>query len=366
LPRSLGAPALHHPPLGPAVWSPPLERLRAAGEVLRGVARPHRAARRGAGLPAHRPPAAADALRHARGAVERLHPHRPPQGAARAGSALASRRAQWAQHHRGRARPRHRLSHGKHRDRGGDLRVSRARPAHGVLRRQPRHPARAGHGAGHRRRLRGGQPVRRSRPGRFESARGPAMSDLAAASAAPLPRVNLYLACGAALTAFALAVALLGLVYSPYAPSQVDLLRRLAPPSPTHLLGTDRFGRDVLSRVLAGGWRSITLGFGATALGLAIGLPIALLTGFYRGRLDQIVMRFVDALLSIPTLVFALLVIVGLGPGLVQAVLALGVAASPPFVRLPRCAVPDPAPPAYVTAARARGESALYIQYGEI
>jgi peptide/nickel transport system permease protein len=161
-------------------------------------------------------------------------------------------------------------------------------------------------------------------------------------------------------------VALLGLAYSPYAPAKVDLLHRLAPPSPAHLLGTDRFGRDVLSRVLAGGWRSITLGFGATALGLAIGLPVALLTGFYRGRLDQIVMRFVDALLSIPTLVFALLVIVGLGPGLVQAVLALGVAASPKFVRIVRSAVLEAASHDYVTAARARGENALYIQYGEI
>ncbi len=192
------------------------------------------------------------------------------------------------------------------------------------------------------------------------------MSDSAVLSAAPPARANLYLVFGASLTALAIAVALLGLAYSPYAPSKVDLLHRLAPPSPAHLLGTDRFGRDVLSRVLAGGWRSITLGFGATALGLAIGLPIALLTGFYRGRLDQVVMRFVDALLSIPTLVFALLVIVGLGPGLVQAVLALGVAASPKFVRIVRSAVLEAAGHDYVTAARARGESALYIQYGEI
>ncbi len=192
------------------------------------------------------------------------------------------------------------------------------------------------------------------------------MSDLAPAPAPPLARMNLYLGFGAGLTALAIAVALLGLAYSPYAPSKVDLLHRLAPPSLVHLLGTDRFGRDVLSRVLAGGWRSITLGFGATALGLAIGLPVALATGFYGGRLDQIVMRFVDALLSIPTLVFALLVIVGLGPGLVQAVLALGVAASPKFVRIVRSAVLDAASHDYVTAARARGESALYIQYGEI
>jgi peptide/nickel transport system permease protein len=192
------------------------------------------------------------------------------------------------------------------------------------------------------------------------------MTELALAQAPSLRRVNAYLLAGALLTSLALAVSFIGIFYSPYAPAQVDLLHRLAPPSLVHLLGTDRFGRDVLSRVLAGGWRSMTLGFGATALGLAIGLPIALATGYFRGRVDQVVMRFVDALLSIPTLVFALLIIVGLGPGQLQAILALGVAASPKFVRIVRGAALDAASQDYVTAARARGEGALYIQYGEV
>jgi len=192
------------------------------------------------------------------------------------------------------------------------------------------------------------------------------MSEPRLAPEAPAPRANRYLVIGATLTGLTLGTAVLGLLYSPYAPAQVDLLHRLAPPGAGHLLGTDRFGRDVLSRVLAGGWRSMTLGFGATAVGLAIGLPIALLTGLHRGVLDQAVMRVVDALLSIPTLVFALLVIAGLGPGLGQAVLALGVAAAPKFVRIVRSAVLDAASQDYVTAARARGEGALYIQYGEI
>jgi peptide/nickel transport system permease protein len=191
------------------------------------------------------------------------------------------------------------------------------------------------------------------------------VTELAVRFAAP-PRRNIYLTVGLALTLLAVGAALTGTVYTPYAPAQVDLVHRLAAPSLDHLLGTDRFGRDLLSRVLAGGWRSITLGFGATFLGLAIGLPIALLTGFYRGRVDQIVMRFVDALLSIPTLVFALLIIVGLGPGQLQAILALGVAASPKFVRVVRSAVLDAASQDYVLAARARGEGALFIQYGEI
>ncbi|MFI4988191.1 MAG: ABC transporter permease, partial [Alphaproteobacteria bacterium] len=179
-------------------------------------------------------------------------------------------------------------------------------------------------------------------------------------------RANRYLLTGAALTLAAILASLLGLLYTPYGPTHVDLLHRLALPSAAHLFGTDRFGRDVLSRVLAGGWRSLTLGFGATALGLALGLPVALATGYWRGRVDQVVMRFVDALLSIPTLVFALLIIVGLGAGQLQAILALGVASAPRFVRIVRGAVLEAASQDYVTAARARGERALYIQYGEI
>jgi len=185
-------------------------------------------------------------------------------------------------------------------------------------------------------------------------------------AAAPRGRPNRYLRAGLALTAAALAASALGLLYTPYSPRQVDLLHRLARPTLDHLFGTDRFGRDVLSRVLAGGWRSLTLGFGATGLGLAIGLPVALATGYFRGAVDQIVMRFVDALLSIPTLVFALLIIVGLGPGQLQAILALGVASSPKFVRIVRSAVLAAAGEDYVTAAKARGERALYIQYGEL
>jgi peptide/nickel transport system permease protein len=179
-------------------------------------------------------------------------------------------------------------------------------------------------------------------------------------------RPDAYLLVGGALTAAAMAAALIGLFWTPYAPNHVDLLHRSTAPGLAHWLGTDQFGRDVLSRVMAGGWRSLSLGFAATALSLAISLPVALAAGYWRGRLDQAMMRFVDALLSIPTLVFAMLIIVALGSGHVQAVLALGVAAAPKFVRIIRGATIDAAGEDYVTAAKARGESALYTQYREI
>jgi peptide/nickel transport system permease protein len=177
---------------------------------------------------------------------------------------------------------------------------------------------------------------------------------------------NAYLPVGAVLTVAAVLIAAIGAVWTPYPATAVDLLHRSAGPSTAHLLGTDQFGRDVLSRVMGGGWRSVTLGFAAMALALAIGIPIALAGAYWRGWLDEVVMRIVDALLSIPSLVFALLIIVGLGSGHLQAIVALGLAAAPRFVRVVRGAALDAASQDYVTAAKARGETALYIQYREI
>jgi peptide/nickel transport system permease protein len=177
---------------------------------------------------------------------------------------------------------------------------------------------------------------------------------------------NAYLRVGAVLTVATVLVAAIGLIWTPYAVAAVDLLHRSAGPSAAHLLGTDQFGRDVLSRVMGGGWRSVTLGFAAMALALSIGIPIALAGAYWRGWLDDVVMRIVDALLSIPSLVFALLIIVGLGSGHFQAIVALGSAAAPRFVRVVRGAALDAASQDYVSAAKARGETALYIQYREI
>ena len=177
---------------------------------------------------------------------------------------------------------------------------------------------------------------------------------------------NAYLSIGAALTLGAILFAVLGVIWTPYAPTAVDLLHRSSAPSAAHLLGTDQFGRDVLSRVMAGGWRSVSLGLSAMALAVAIGVPLALAGAYWRGWLDGVLMRLIDAVLSIPSLVFALLIIVGLGSGLGQAIVALGLAAAPRFVRVVRSAALDAASQDYVIAARARGEAALYIQYREI
>jgi peptide/nickel transport system permease protein len=186
----------------------------------------------------------------------------------------------------------------------------------------------------------------------------------------PAPRSRLgdngYLRIGGGLTAPVLLFAVLGLIWTPYAPSAVDLLHRSAGPGAGHLFGTDQYGRDVLSRIMAGAWRSVSLGLAATALAAGVGAPLALAGAYWRGWVDTVMMRVIDALLSIPSLIFALLIITGLGTGHAQAVVALGIAAAPRFTRVVRGAAIDAAHQDYVTAARARGETALYIQYREI
>jgi peptide/nickel transport system permease protein len=177
---------------------------------------------------------------------------------------------------------------------------------------------------------------------------------------------NSYLTTGIILTATAAAASIFGTIWTPYPPDAVDLLHRSQGMTALHPFGTDQFGRDVLSRVLAGGWRSLTLGAGATLLALALGIPPALAGAYWRGKLDQALMRVTDALLSIPSLVLALLIIVGVGSGQVQAIIALGIAAAPRFMRVIRGTALDAASQDYVLAARARGETALYIQYREI
>jgi peptide/nickel transport system permease protein len=184
--------------------------------------------------------------------------------------------------------------------------------------------------------------------------------------AASRKRLNSYLIAGALLVSAMVALSLVGTVWTPRAPTAVDFLARSAGPSMAHLLGTDNYGRDTLSRVMAGGWRPLSLGFGATAIALITSVPLALAAAYFRGRFDAVLMRFVDALISIPLLVFALLLIVSLGVGHLQAMLAIGLGAVPRFLRVIRSSAIAVASREFVLAARVRGDSAFYIQYGEI
>jgi peptide/nickel transport system permease protein len=174
------------------------------------------------------------------------------------------------------------------------------------------------------------------------------------------------LAIGSLILAFVILVSMLGPLVSPRAATEQHILDRLQGPGLKYLFGTDQYGRDLLSRTFLGGRTSLILGVGAVTLGLLLGIPIGLFTGYFRGRTDEIIMRFMDTLLSFPSLLMALLIITALGASLSHAMLAIGIANCPGISRIVRSATLSVRNEEFVLAAEARGESHLYIMFSEI
>ncbi len=160
---------------------------------------------------------------------------------------------------------------------------------------------------------------------------------------------------GLALVLVLALAAALAPVLAPYAPDAQDLRARLRPPSAEHWFGTDEFGRDVFSRVLFGARVSLLTGLVPVATGLLVGTAIGLVAGFYRGWLDDVLMRVMDVLLAFPSLLLALAVVGTLGPGLVNAVIAVAIVSVPGYARLARSVVIAAREEEFVHAARALG-----------
>jgi peptide/nickel transport system permease protein len=162
---------------------------------------------------------------------------------------------------------------------------------------------------------------------------------------------------GAAVMALAVLIALAAPLVAPYDPLAQNLGKTLASPGREHLLGTDNVGRDVLSRVIWGTRVSLMAGLVSVALAGLAGSLLGLLAGYCGGRVDGLVMRVMDAVLSFPPLVLALALGAMLGAGLTGVLLALGVVYTPTFARLMRGQVLTITARDYVDAARALGAS---------
>ena len=161
-------------------------------------------------------------------------------------------------------------------------------------------------------------------------------------------------------------VVALGERITPFDPVETNVTNRYAGPGGKHILGTDHLGRDLLSRVVLGGRSSLLLGFSATAVSLSAGVPIGLLAGYAKGRTDEFLMRLMDIMMSIPVLLLGILLVVSLGPSLVNVVIAIGVVFTPRIARVTRSATLSESEEPYVIAAKARGESRPYILFREI
>ena len=140
-----------------------------------------------------------------------------------------------------------------------------------------------------------------------------------------------------------------------------DLNRTFVAPNSAHIMGTDNFGRDIFSRVVHGARTSLQVGFTAVGVGLLGGLIIGSIAGFYGGKLDNILMRGIDILISIPSILLAIAIVSALGPGLTNVMIAVGLAGIPSYTRVTRAAVLTIREWEFIEAARAIGASDFRI-----
>lgn len=171
---------------------------------------------------------------------------------------------------------------------------------------------------------------------------------------------------GSILVLIWVACGIFGSFIAPQDPEFPDVLNKLVGPSGDHLFGTDRLGRDVLSRVIVGARSVLVIAPLATLLGTLVGTTIGLVTGYYRGLVDDATMRLVDAILAIPLIITSLLAVVALGPSRVTLTLVIGFVFAPIIAKTVRAAVLGEAQLEYVQAARLRNETGLYVMFAEI
>jgi peptide/nickel transport system permease protein len=142
---------------------------------------------------------------------------------------------------------------------------------------------------------------------------------------------------------------------SPHDPIDLDIESRLQPPSLEHPFGTDDFGRDVLSRVLSGARVSLKVGLIAVSISMTIGTLVGAVSGYYGGLLDEAIMRFMDILFAFPAVLLAIAILAALGPGVGNAMIAIGIVYTPIFARITRGSVLTVREEVYVEAAKAVG-----------
>ena len=160
---------------------------------------------------------------------------------------------------------------------------------------------------------------------------------------------------GLSVVIFLVIVCTLAPVLAAYDPIKINLGVRLKPPNLKHLLGTDQFGRDILTRLLYGGRLSLGVGIISVILGLIPGVLLGLASGFLRGRVDSAIMRGVDVMMALPSILLALLIVTVLGPGLINTMIAVGIGGIPSMIRLVRGRVLSIRETEYVEAARSIG-----------
>lgn len=155
-------------------------------------------------------------------------------------------------------------------------------------------------------------------------------------------------------------------IISPYSPTEQNLSDSLALPSASHLLGADKVGRDLLTRLFYGGRTTLLSGIGVVAISVVIGVPLGLISGYYRGWLDTVIGRICDVVLSFPSLLLAFVFVAGFGRSTINAIMALGIVYVPMLTRLVRSLTMVEKNKTYVEAATSIGYSDVRIMFRHI
>lgn len=157
-----------------------------------------------------------------------------------------------------------------------------------------------------------------------------------------------------------------GINILPYDPNLADMDNAFLPPSSEHWFGTDQLGRDIFSRVLDGTKISLSVGLAAVSISLILGTILGAMGGFYGGRLDNFIMRMMDVILSVPSILLAIAFMAAMGRGLDKAVLAIGLVTMPEYARIARSCVMSVKANDYIQAAIVTGDSNMRIIFKHI
>jgi peptide/nickel transport system permease protein len=182
----------------------------------------------------------------------------------------------------------------------------------------------------------------------------------------PTIPLNATLLIGGTLTALLIGTALLSLVWTPEAPTRVRIPLRLKGPLEAGLLGTDHFGRDVVSLIMAGAWNSLAIAWPAVLLGAAVGTAIGCAAAAWKGIADEVAMRVSDVVFAFPAVLSAIMIGALLGSGPTAAILAIAVFNVPVFARVTRGVALQVWTLDYIAAARAIGKHPLRITWEDV
>ena len=168
---------------------------------------------------------------------------------------------------------------------------------------------------------------------------------------------------GMAILVFMLILLIVSFFYTPYDVTAMDLSHKLEAPNSIHLLGTDQFGRDILSRIMKGVEISFAIALVSVSSGLIFGLMIGSFSGYFGGRLDDIIMKIIDTLMSFPGVLLAMMLIAVFGNGIFNTISALSIMSIPRFARITRSGYMEYRDSDFVKAERIRGAGSIRIMY---